>query len=171
MTPHKTEPNGFTLIELLVVLAIMAITLMVAIPSIRTTLINSRLTASANDMIVALQIARSESIKRMTSAGVSGTSSTGATTNINQWVAFYNPGTTLIQSYTAARGITVTSNDYAPTYRPDGRLSSLSNITMTFAAAGVTETRILKIQSSGRVCVYDPDELPLSASASACAAI
>lgn len=168
-----TQPNiaykGFTLIELLIVLIIIAITLAIGIPNIRATIISNRLTASANDMIVALQLARSESIKKVRLAGVSiGTDNNGNSAP-NKWIAFLESSTlptstptagtgTLIQSYEAATNIdlTVTSagtNDDTPTYRSDGRLNSSTTITMDFTAANVTEKRTITIVPSGRVSV------------------
>ena len=62
--------QGFTLIELLVVIAIMAITLTIGIPGFNSMITNSRLTASANTMVSALQRARSESIKQLKIVGI-----------------------------------------------------------------------------------------------------
>lgn len=55
---------GFTLIELMVTIAIAAILLMVAVPNFITFIQNNRLTSQANDLVTALNYARSEAIKR-----------------------------------------------------------------------------------------------------------
>jgi len=56
--------RGFTLVELLVVLAVSAILLAIAIPGYAFLVNASRLAAVTNNLVMALQLARSESIKR-----------------------------------------------------------------------------------------------------------
>jgi len=153
--------QGFTLIELLVVVAIIAITLGIGLPSFQSMIASNRLTSSANDMVVALQIARSESIKQVKFAGVSIHTNDAGTTAANKWITFLNSSTLgagatdgkLIQSYAAANGVTVTSTDNTPKYRSDGRLTAAAAITITFTTAGSTEQRVLTIQRSGQVSV------------------
>lgn len=59
----KAKGAGFTLVELMVTLAVAAILLTVGVPSFRQLIISNRLTAAANDMVVAINVARSEAIK------------------------------------------------------------------------------------------------------------
>jgi type IV fimbrial biogenesis protein FimT len=163
MKSHKTfRSQGFTLIELLIVIAIMAITLAFGLPVFKATIASGRLTASANDMIVALELARSESIKKIKFAGVSIHADRNGDAAQNQWIVFLDSSTlttsatpglgTLIQSYQAANGVTVSSTDDTPTYRSDGRLSTSAPITVVFTSAGgITENRTLTISPSGRV--------------------
>lgn len=56
--------RGFTLLEIIFVLAAAAILLSVGLPSFQSTVRNFRLTASVNDLVGAMQLARSEAIKR-----------------------------------------------------------------------------------------------------------
>ena len=151
--------QGFTLIELLVVVAIIAITLGIGLPSFQSVIASNRLTASANDMVIALQIARSQAIKQVKFAGVSIHTNDAGTTAANKWIAFLNSSTLgagatdgkLIQSYAAANGVTVTSSDDTPKYRPDGRLEQAvtADIIITFTTTGSTEQRTLTIKPSG----------------------
>ena len=156
--------QGFTLIELLVVVAIIAITLGIGLPSFQSMIASNRLTASANDMVVALQIARSESIKKVKFAGVSihtDDTGTASATPTNKWIAFLDSSTSsipvgtgpVIQSYAAAKGVTVAATGNTPEYRPDGRLTAAAAITITFTTSGSTEQRVLTIQRSGQVSV------------------
>lgn len=59
-----TISKGFTLIELMITLAIAAIVLGMAAPAMRDMLQNGRITSQANDLLTALNIARSEAVKR-----------------------------------------------------------------------------------------------------------
>ncbi len=61
---NQRTGKGFTLIELMVTLAVAAILLTVGVPSFRATVENNRLTTAANELVSALNLARSEAIKR-----------------------------------------------------------------------------------------------------------
>lgn len=56
--------TGFTLIELMVTIAIAGILIGVAIPNFTSIIISNRLTTSANELVTALSLARSEAVKR-----------------------------------------------------------------------------------------------------------
>lgn len=60
----QSANRGFTLLELLILIAVLAILLSVAVPSFFSAIQNSRMTAQANDLVTAFQLARSEALKR-----------------------------------------------------------------------------------------------------------
>lgn len=72
---------GFTLVELVVTMAVAAILITVAVPSLRTMIQNGRLNTQANDLVGDLSLARSEAIKRRAFVGIcistNGTACTG----------------------------------------------------------------------------------------------
>lgn len=55
---------GFTLIELMVAIAVLAITLAMAVPSFTGLINGNRLVAQSNELVASLQLARSEAIRR-----------------------------------------------------------------------------------------------------------
>lgn len=57
-------PPGFSLTELLIVLGIATILLTIAVPSFRTLIQNQQVTTAVNDLFAAINLARSEAIKR-----------------------------------------------------------------------------------------------------------
>lgn len=66
----QTKQSGFTLVELMVTLAVAGILMSVAIPNYQTFILNSRISAQANDFMAAIGMARSEAIKRATRVSI-----------------------------------------------------------------------------------------------------
>jgi type IV fimbrial biogenesis protein FimT len=68
--------KGFTLIELMLTLLVMAIVLTLAVPSFTGIIRNTRATTDVNTLVSALQLARSEAVKRGTEVSVTATDAT-----------------------------------------------------------------------------------------------
>ena len=64
MWNNSVKSSGFTLVELMITLAIAGILVAVGIPSFNSTISDSRLTSYANEFVTALNLARSEAIRR-----------------------------------------------------------------------------------------------------------
>jgi prepilin-type N-terminal cleavage/methylation domain-containing protein len=60
------RPRGFTLVEVLVVMTITAILLAFAIPSFQTMIRNNRISSASNSLLAAMDLARSEAVRRST---------------------------------------------------------------------------------------------------------
>lgn len=60
----KRAAKGFTLIELLVVIALVSVLLGLAVPSFSGSSLNSKLTSYSNDLVVSINLARNEALKR-----------------------------------------------------------------------------------------------------------
>lgn len=84
--------GGFTLMELMVTISIAAILMTIAIPSFIDFVRNNRLTAQANDFVLALTYAKSEAVKRGVRVTVcsrqNDTSCAGSTTWDSGWLVF-----------------------------------------------------------------------------------
>lgn len=63
-TLRQRLQSGFTIIELMVVITVLAVLLGVGVPSFQNTIQGNRITTSANDVVAALQFARSEAVRR-----------------------------------------------------------------------------------------------------------
>jgi len=61
---NMVKENGFTLVELLVTIVVLTILLATAVPSFMEIIKNNRLTAQANSLVAAIQVTRSEAVKR-----------------------------------------------------------------------------------------------------------
>lgn len=59
----STRAGGFTLLELMIVVAMVAITLVIGVPSFQGIINSNRITAPANDLLAAVQSARIEAVR------------------------------------------------------------------------------------------------------------
>ena len=58
--------SGLTLVELLVTIVVLSVLLALGVPEIQSFIKSNRLTGQANDLVVSIQLARSEAVKRGT---------------------------------------------------------------------------------------------------------
>ncbi len=157
MLPTKKH-QGFTLIELMITIAIMAIILTIGIPSLQNLVANNRLATLTNSMIGALNIARSESVKRNQLVVVRKSGSKWK----DGWQVFVDSnknhnldgGELVIQKYAALPNdyfINPSSSFSAYVYfRPDGRSNSNGNF--YFCSSNKESLfREVVIHNSGRI--------------------
>lgn len=97
MKPHKTKKmSGFTLVELMITLAIAMILITLAVPSFTLMINNAKVTSATNEFVAALNLARSEALKRSNTVTVCRSNSdfsacsTAASENYttNGWIIF-----------------------------------------------------------------------------------
>ena len=101
------KQTGFTLVELLVTLMIVGLLVTMAVPNFRDFVLNNRLTAQANDFISALNLARSEAVKRGQSVTVCSSNDqatcTGTAWNTG-WIVMVTSDNSILRVYDALSG-------------------------------------------------------------------
>ena len=132
-TSHQT---GFTIIELMLAIAVATITLAIGVPSFVDLVRNNAAVTEVNDLVSALNLARSEAAGRgvdITVAPLSGTDwSSGWVVGIDADGdnVFPESGEPILRSFT---GISSTSFAAAPArlqYKPTGEVNALASFTM-----------------------------------------
>ncbi|HUE90567.1 GspH/FimT family pseudopilin [Pseudomonas sp.] len=127
--------KGFTLIELMVALAVLAILLGIAVPSFSSMLRDSRASTLASELQGALQLARSEAIKRRQGVVVcrrkpdesvcqDGTDWAGG------WLV-QQTGGDVIKVWDSAQGLVVVGPNAGVSYRSNGMASTAGNFSVT----------------------------------------
>ncbi len=102
--PRLAPQRGVTLVELMFAIAVFAILVAVAVPSFRDASLTSRLSSYSNDLLAAIQVARSEAIKSNSTTTLC-TSTDGATCAVagdweQGWIVV-DAGGTVLQTHGA----------------------------------------------------------------------
>ncbi|HTT09567.1 MAG TPA: GspH/FimT family pseudopilin [Burkholderiaceae bacterium] len=84
----QLRASGFSLIELLVVLAIAAVLLGIGVPNMQQYIVSSRLSGASNDFFSALNVARSEAVRRGVQVTLATNGSAGSRDFTSGWTMF-----------------------------------------------------------------------------------
>lgn len=165
-----TRRSGFSLIEILVTLSVLAILLALAAPSLQSLVRNNRLTGLTNDLVSALNFARSEAVKRggritVCKSANSGAAAPGCSTTASWrdgWLVFVDTsGTVGIFDSTDVRlrvgqpssgNATVTPDSAFAnfvSYLPSGASSASANMAVCLESVA----RTISINTTGRIQV------------------
>lgn len=164
MCSKDVKSLGFTLIELMVTITIAAILLGIAIPSFTSVISSNRLTTSANELVTALNLARSEAVKRGQQVVVRKT----GTNWENGWQVFvdidrstsakenvFDAGTDIeLRVYSALpTNYTLRGNNNFVNfirYQPDGRSSNNGSFAVC-NGGNITGAKLIIVNTVGRV--------------------
>lgn len=174
----RIRSTGVTLVELMIAIAIGAILVGIAVPSFQNVVMQSRISAHVNDMVSAINLARSEAVKRGGGATVcrSSDQATCATATAgweSGWIVFsdvnmngaVDTGDTLINAFSAlSSGSTAVANagmTNAIVFVANGRPTATFTGAQTLicpAGSNPTFCRYICVNSQGRPRVDTPAE-------------
>lgn len=143
--------HGFTLLELMITLVIMAIMLSWAVPGFQELVRQNRLTTATNELVTALNLARSEAIKRgrtvtvTPSGGDWGAGWTTTTTDLDGNAVTVNTGNGISGTLSMSGGA-ATFSFSASGFRNDG--NGLSQISV--CDSGSSRGRQISVSVMGR---------------------
>jgi len=147
--------RGFTIVELVITLLMVAILTAMAIPSFTTMIKNNRLTTQVNEFILALNITRSEAVKRGSSVTITANSSNWN----NGWTVADSSGTALRIGDAVQGTMTLTSGNTNTviTYLASGTAigsptAAPGNFDLCDDRTGETGRRV-SISATGRISV------------------
>lgn len=83
----RSATHGFTLLELMTAITLLGILMAFAVPSFRTYTVNSRISAAANDLVTALNLGRSEALRRSGPVVICSSSNQADCSGSDDWTA------------------------------------------------------------------------------------
>ena len=143
---------GFTLLELVIVIALIGILLRLAVPPLRGALADQRAKTVAYETMAALNLARSEAIKRNTNVTLTATTATATSSTCDGtqlWTLAV--GTTTLQSWCVPATVSISAGFANVTFKVDGRATAATSITVCDnPGSRRVKQRLITLDASGR---------------------
>ncbi|MGE0372414.1 MAG: GspH/FimT family pseudopilin [Gammaproteobacteria bacterium] len=150
----KNSHTGFTLLELMIALTIGGLLLGMAVPSFTNMIRNNRLTAEANNLVTAFNIARSEAINRrgtITICPSTNQTSCNGDSWDDGWIVLDDATDEVIQVFSAMKGHpTIDSTADSVQYTAAGFLNGGAAVSIGICMDGVDQGRQINITATGR---------------------
>ncbi len=138
-----SRQHGFTLLELMVTITVLALVLSIGVPSFQQVMADSRRTSDVNELLLSLNLARSEALKRnrhvtICKSADGAACGDAATSWSDGWIVFVNNSSANVDAVNAgeelllvkpklSRNVVLTPDaavaDFAA-FRPDGRINA-----------------------------------------------
>lgn len=144
--------RGFTLIELMVTIAVLAIVISIAVPSFSNILRENRTLALTSELQGAIQLARSEAVKRRSNVvlcrrNTAGDACANGTDWANGWLIL--SGTTVIKVWDSAGSMVVAGPNTGLTFKSNGTVVSTVNFAVNASGCSGTQKRTLAVSTIG----------------------
>lgn len=144
--------KGFTLIELMVTIAVLAIVISMAAPSFAGMLQDHRISTLSAELQGALQLARSESVKRKERVEVCR-SNTGATACANggSWEGGWliRTSTEVIKVWDPAQGVSISGPAAGLTFLSNGMVEAAGSFTVDYSGCTGQKRRTISVNRTG----------------------
>jgi type IV fimbrial biogenesis protein FimT len=166
MRTHTQRPQkGFTLLELLVAIAVLAILLGVGVPGFFEIIASNRITTQTNELVSALNYARSEAVKRGDPVSVCSTPDGATCAASNDWSAGWivftdstgaigaldAPTDELLQVWPATDGLALNAGGNFVRYAATGMATTATAFTLYKSGCGGPKARNISVATTGRV--------------------
>lgn len=156
--------SGFTLVELMVTVAVLGVLAVVAVPAMQGLVNGNRLRAAIGELQAAIQIAKTEAVRRnvpVTLCGSSDGSTCASTSSWTRWVIRGRDPATgtvdVIRSDAPTGNVQISGPADGIVFRPSGRIDAQTQLTACLPTTNPAENqRIVTIMVSG-ITSYAPN--------------
>jgi type IV fimbrial biogenesis protein FimT len=160
----NSRASGFTLVELMIALTIVAILVGLAAPSYRDFTHNNQTSATNNDLVTALNLARNESLRRGTGVTVCPSPDGVVCSNAGDWpkgwIVFQDDAQNgviaadkyVVQKWSAPQGgILVATTSQNIQYQPTGMVTNAAKFDVSYPACRGQNHRQIQVSPVGTI--------------------